>query len=93
MATSTGSVSYEMTGTHRLFYTVGGVEGEPEPSPESVSANCYTAGSGNSVVSFKELEPGIWDLSFDFEIPGKYLFSIHEDGVKKFILIVIIMRE
>jgi len=59
----------------------------------TVVANCFTAGNGTEIVSFRYLEFEVWDLNFDFKLPGKYCFVIFEDGLRVLILIVTIENE
>ncbi len=77
--------TYRNTGCKRLFYIASNVQ------VSTVIANCFTAGNGKEVVTFKNLEFEVWDLNYEFKHYGKYCFVVFEDGLKTIILIVSII--
>jgi len=96
MAVTVERITYERVGTHRVFYVRTPQDGGTKPV--EVSANVYTAGSGNTQVDFAVLEQdSIYDFHFEFKHPGKYLFSISEFNqvktVKTAVIIITITHE
>jgi len=71
-------------GHQRLFYV-----------PEnivlfSVLTHVFTPNKGEEEFYFRPLLYNVWNLDYTFQVNGKYVFVIFEDGIKTLVLIITI---
>lgn len=82
-------IQYSGPGPWCVFFVS---ESEDDENPPEVTVHCHTTQDGRKDYTLRLLEPGVYYFNFLFKYPGKYIFVFFENGIRKLITIISVVK-